>query len=87
MVRPFNAEAGSDGGLGASVGNGDLGAVRLTVDRQPCASEVRQRDGVGHIGEREGQGKVVGVVVIVIGVVVIGALHAFDFSPGRCEWP
>jgi hypothetical protein len=25
--------------------------------------------------------------VIVIGVVVIGALHAFDVSPGRCEWP
>ena len=55
MVGPGRGEGPAQRRLGAPIGLGDLGGVGLAVDAQVVGPEAGQRDGVGQVGQLEGQ--------------------------------
>ncbi len=82
VVGAGDRQPGPDGGLGPAVGHGHLGPVGLVLDLEVGGAEVGQGDGVGPVGQVEGQLQLAGQLQL--GPVELGR----HLRPaGRARWP
>ena len=86
--KPSSGRSGDDLGgdrrLGLAIGLGHLGAVGLPVEAERSLLVVRQRDGVGDVGQFEAERQVRGEVAVASGDVIAGIRAAASPAARQC---